>query len=126
MNEGLADIESRRWIAKAESDLKHAKNSFEVGDYDWVLLASQQAGEKALKAVCIKKGIGLTKTHDLSSLARKLKAPKEIIIEAGLLNPFYTISRYPDLEFFSEEEIKNAAIDALNAAGKVVEWCKKQ
>ena len=116
MNERLADAESKRWITKAESDLKHAKKSFDLEDYDWVLLASQQAGEKALKAICIKKGIGLTKTHDLSSLARKLKAPKGIIIEAVLLNPFYTISRYPDLGFLSEEESKNAAVDALNAA----------
>lgn len=117
---------ARKWLAKAESDFNHAKNSLKLRDFDWAMLASQQAGEKALKAVCISKGLGLVKTHDLSSLARKLKAPKEIIENSGLLNPFYTSARYPDSEEFSESERQSAGIDAVNAAEKVFEWCKKQ
>lgn len=117
---------ARKWLAKAETDLNHAKNSLKLGDFDWAMLASQQAGEKALKAVCISKGIGLVKTHDLSSLARKLKAPREIAENSGLLNPFYTSARYPGSEEFSEAEKQSAGVDAVNSAEKVFEWCRKQ
>lgn len=39
------------WFRQAESDGRHARNSFEDGDYGWACFASQQAAEKGLKAV---------------------------------------------------------------------------
>ena len=86
------------WIKKGKSDLKHAKSSLKNKDFDWAQLASQQAAEKTLKAVCLHKGIGLIKVHELTLLARKVNAPSKIIEKCSLLNPFYTASRYPDVE----------------------------
>lgn len=123
----MENSEARKWMGKAESDLKHAKHSVDCGDFDWVEIASQQAAEKALKAVCIQQGIGLIKVHDVALLARKVNAPLEILEKCGLLNPFYTASRYPDAEELMDEKLKlNAAMDALSAAGRIVTWCKKQ
>lgn len=123
----MENSETLKWLGKAESDLKHAQHSLEWSDFDWVELASQQAAEKALKAVCILHGIGLLKVHDMTLLARKANAPLEILEKCGLLNPFYTASRYPDMEDIMDETLKaDSARDALSAAGKVVAWCKKQ
>jgi len=113
------------WLLKAESDIHHAKSSFKIKDYDWSALAAQQAAEKALKALCIQNGFGLVKIHDLATLARKVKAPKRIIESCGLLNPFYTASRYPDAdEMLDEAQNKEAAKDAISASGEVLKWCK--
>lgn len=114
-------------MEKAKNDLKHAKSSIVNKDFDWSQLASQQSAEKALKAVCMHKNIGLIKVHDLTILARKVNAPSRIIEECGLLNPFYTASRYPDAEEETDEKSEvTAAKDAIKAAKKVVKWCKKE
>lgn len=125
----LAEIEKEvlRWLERAESDLKHAEYSLKNDDFNWVQLAAQQAAEKALKAVCIYKGIGLIKVHDLTILARKVNAPMEILEKSGLLNPFYTVSRYPDVEEPADNKMEETASkDAIEAAGIVVKWCKRQ
>ena len=121
------ESEALKWLGKGESDLGHARHSLKNDDFDWVELASQQAAEKALKAVCIYKGIGLIKTHDLTLLARKIGAPREVLEECGLLNAFYTGSRYPDeRELMGDELRETAARDAVKSAERVVKWCKKQ
>ena len=119
--------EIKKWMEKAEKDLKHAKSSLVNKDFDWSQLASQQSAEKALKATCMHKEVGLIKVHDLTILARKVDAPDEIIKKCGLLNPFYTAARYPDAEEETDEKSEEtAAKDAVKAAKKVVKWCKKQ
>ena len=70
----------------------------------------------------------MIRVHDLTVLARKLNAPKKILEMCGLLNAFYTASRYPDGEKPITPKVKEeaAAKDALKAAKEVVRWCKKQ
>jgi len=43
------------WFKQSEADLKSAKNSKNCGDYYMSVFASQQAAEKALKALYILK-----------------------------------------------------------------------
>ncbi|HLD76175.1 MAG TPA: HEPN domain-containing protein [Candidatus Norongarragalinales archaeon] len=116
---------AKKWLEKAEHDFRHAGHSLEFGDLDWAQLACQQAAEKALKAVCIRTGLGLVKTHELSALARKLGAPRKIIEQCALLNSFYTAPRYPDIEGLSDESTQESAThDALSAAREVLAWSK--
>ena len=96
--------EVKKWMEKAISDLNHAKSSMKTRDFDWAQIASQQAAEKALKAVCLHKEVGLIKVHDLTILARKINAPMKILEKCGLLNPFYTSSRYPDVEELMDDK----------------------
>jgi len=117
--------ESDLWLEKAESDLGHALHSLKDKDFDWAALAAQQAAEKAMKSVCIKKGLGLIKSHDLTVLTRKLKAPKEIIEQCALLNPFYSATRYPDAGI-RDLEPETTAKEAIESARKVQQWCKQQ
>jgi len=123
----LIKIEVKKWLMKSESDLKHAMSSLKLKDYDWTQLASQQAAEKILKALCIQKGFGLIRTHELAFLARKVNAPQKILQEAGMLSSFYSASRYPDAEGFIEDELFfQGAKDSINATKEIIKWCKKQ
>ena len=39
------------WLRQAERDLRHARDTFEQGVYEWAAFAAQQAAEKAVKGV---------------------------------------------------------------------------
>jgi len=69
--------EVKNWFAQAEADLRSAKNSKSCGDYYMSVFASQQASEKALKALCLFKLKEFPKGHSIIFFAKKLKAPKE-------------------------------------------------
>jgi len=43
--------DAHRWLFQAKADLKAAGNSLKDGSHEWACFQSQQAGEKALKAV---------------------------------------------------------------------------
>lgn len=118
---------AKEWLKKAESDLAMARLAVNEGFYDWAQLACQQAAEKALKAVCIAKGKGLVKTHELIALAIRVGAPKEIVSKAGFLNSFYFASRYPDaIADMNEEAVLSATKQALENAEGVLLWSKQQ
>lgn len=53
---------------QAVSDLAHARASLVGGDFDWCVLASQQAAEKALKAVLLASGRPAPAVHVLGRL----------------------------------------------------------
>ena len=120
----IGKSESVIWIKKAEGDLRKAKILFRAGEYDGTLFYSQQTAEKALKAVHINMGLGLIKTHELGSLSRKIKAPKNIQEKGILLNPYESFSRYPDKEdnMFDKEN----SIDALKYSLEVLKWCRQR
>ena len=42
---------SKDWLAQAERDIGQAKASLRDGFYEWACFASQQAAEKAVKAL---------------------------------------------------------------------------
>jgi len=118
---------SSEWLKKAENDLALARLAANGSFFDWAQLACQQSAEKALKAVCISKGIGLIKTHELISLAMKAGAPKEIVSKAGFLNSFYFASRYPDAVVdMGKDSLILATNQALENAEGVILWSKQQ
>ena len=45
------------WFRQSEADLRHARNSLQVEDFDWSCFAAHQAAEKAIKAVYLKNGM---------------------------------------------------------------------
>ncbi len=116
---------AQQWWGKAKSDLAHARLSMDEAAHDWACLAAQQAAEKSLKAVPIEHDEGVPQVHDVSLLARKANAPKRIIQNGGLLTPFYTGTRYPDVDL-TDDELAEAAGDAVSAAEEIREWCEKQ
>src|SRR3989338_4223532 len=88
--------ESEKWISSGEEDLDVAKSNLENGKLRAAGFFAQQAAEKSLKALYIKKFKQLYKVHDLVILARKVGAPQEILEICDELEPLYTATRYPD------------------------------
>lgn len=114
--------EIKRWLERAKTDLKVAKDSFKSKNYGWACFQAQQASEKALKSLYIKKYKKLLRIHDLVLLARKINAPKEIIVLCSKINPSYIDTRYPDL---SKSYSKKDAEEVINSAGKILKWIEK-
>ncbi|HLK83333.1 MAG TPA: HEPN domain-containing protein [Xanthobacteraceae bacterium] len=93
--------EARRWLAKADEDLR-AANKLLPGVVNQAAFHVQQAMEKTLKALIVAKRQEIRKTHDillLASIARPLwpeLIPQPFpIVE---ISEWYMVSRYPGLE----------------------------
>ena len=90
--------------------------------FDGATFFCQQAVEKALKALLIKKTGKFPKIHDLTKLARSNNAPKTIVVLCAKINLAYTTSRYPDSpKKYTKKECKLV----LKYCQKVLEWIKK-
>ena len=90
----------KKWLAKAEDDLKFAKVGLENQFYSQVCFLSQQAIEKALKGFLVSKGRLYPKTHKLIELKRLcadiLSNLEEFDDSLRIVDEYYIPSRYPD------------------------------
>lgn len=113
------------WLARAGSNLRRA----ELGRQDQIIFFedlcfdAQQAAEKALKALCLHRGIEIQKTHSLVILLDLLEGAGLIIPsgvkEADELTRYAVGTRYPGLEEDVDEEEYHVAV---GQAQTVVEW----
>ena len=87
---------------------------------------AQQAAEKALKAICVHRGIDFPKTHSLVRLmdileSDELPIPEEIKV-ADILTQYAVQARYPTWdEAITNDEYR----DALKLAAAVLFWAEK-
>ncbi|MEM2576844.1 MAG: HEPN domain-containing protein [Candidatus Bathyarchaeia archaeon] len=123
--------EASLWMKQAESDLRKAENDLKTYDWDSAAFWSQQAAEKALKALLLNFGKSY-RGHNLLELRDILKTDAGLdvgLIEKELkeLTIHYTISRYPNaanalpIELYDQEK----AYELVEKARKVVEWVKR-
>lgn len=120
---------SRDWWVQAQADLRHARHALEDGDYEWACFATQQAAEKAVKALFEKRHMearGHTVFLLLKSLPQDLPAPDEVLDAARALDKFYIPTRYPNslaqgapTEFFTRGE----AEQAIRHGEAVLQFC---
>ncbi len=123
---------SSDWLRQAESDLKHARNARDDGDYDWSAFASHQAAEKAIKAVYQKlhrDAWGHTVSALLGELAAEIPAAEDLIVRGKALDKHYIPTRYPNgfergapVDFYTHEEAERAIRDAE----VILEFCRDQ
>ena len=115
--------EVKRWINKAEDDLRKAVDNFKIKNYDLTSFLCQQAVEKALKAILIEKTGKFPKIHDLIKLGKLINIDEVLLKECEILNPVYIKTRYPDInnEKYTAKESKKD----IEIAKKVLEWIKK-
>lgn len=92
--------EAKRWFRQAEADLAAARASRAAGAHEWAAFQSQQAAEKALKALLFAHGRTAIATHSVKKL---LEAAGDILPGAAahadsarLLDGVYISSRYPN------------------------------
>jgi len=118
------------WFDQAKVDFEKAKSDLNNKFYEWACFTSQQCGEKAVKSLIMKLGFtpwGHSITALLKLISEKVEIPKEIIESAQLLDSYYIPTRYPNgfvsgkpADYYNEKMAK----EAINAAGKILEFCK--
>ncbi|MEK6887606.1 MAG: HEPN domain-containing protein [Candidatus Aenigmatarchaeota archaeon] len=115
--------ETFAWLEKAKGDMKTAEYNFAGNMLDAAAFYSQQAAEKALKAVQIEKLCRFDKIHDLVKLAESLAADTSILELCDIINPVYFVSRYPDInKRYDTKEVK----EVLDASKEILKWVAKR
>ncbi len=111
------------WMDRARSNLIRARQRLPNVYLEDLCFDAKQAAEKALKALCIERGIEFPYVHDLARLITLLQdegqpVPDEVT-EAGRLTRYAVFTRYPGLDDPVTEEDHNRAV---SIAERVVEW----
>ena len=119
-----AEVEVRRWVEKAEHDLRNAEYVLGLAKdcpTDTVCFHCQQCAEKYLKALLIHHGIDFPRTHDLVVLLNLAAHAADLALgmeQVQPLNRYSVEARYPgDWDPIDIEE----AGDALRKARAVRE-----
>lgn len=121
--------EVTNWWKQAQKDLESASKNLEIEEYYITAFLSQQATEKALKALYIhklKESSG--QTHSLIFLGKSVGIPDEFFSGLRKLSPDFVITRYPDAaqgvpyELYDDEIAK----ERLKIAEKVIKWVQTE
>ena len=90
---------ARDWFNQAKRDLEQAEDSQRGGRHEWACFISQQAAEKAVKALHLHLGQEAW-GHVIAKLFRELpegvEVPQDLIEKAHVLDAFYIPPRYPN------------------------------
>ena len=111
------------WMRLARADLALASVPLPPHAlYELLCFHAQQAVEKSLKAILVKKGIDFPPTHNLQILIdllpKAIKKDKVLTTVAGM-TIYAVTSRYPsEIESVTQDEYQ----EALQAANEVVAW----
>ncbi len=122
---------ARDWLMQALRDISHARKSLELGDFEWSCFASQQAAEKALKAVYQVLGAEAW-GHDLVRLLMGLRElgveySEELIEDAAFLDKQYILTRHPNgftEGYPASHYTRRDAILCIESGERIVEWAK--
>lgn len=115
------------WWKQATRDFTSARNSFLSRDYYVCALLCQQAVEKVLKYINLRKGKGLLRTHDLVKLAKEIDAPSDILQKCSEVSPVYAEVRYPEGNELPAGKVnKQEAEYILKITKEILRWTKKQ
>ncbi len=87
---------SADWMAQAERDLAAAVAVAGLGHHEWACFMTQQAAEKAIKAVHLRRGQEAW-GHRVARLLEDLgDAPQDLVEKGRVLDAFYVPTRYPN------------------------------
>ena len=111
------------WLDRARSNLIRARQRMSNVYLEDLCFDAQQAAEKALKALCIHRGIDFPYVHDLSRLVTLLQDEgqpvPDPVKEAGRLTRYAILARYPGLDDPVTEYDHERAVEI---AERVVGW----
>ncbi|MGL1892245.1 MAG: HEPN domain-containing protein [Spirochaetaceae bacterium] len=116
-------IDPKEWLNRAYGCLLRARKPIEEGMYyEDFCYDCQQAAEKALKALIVRLGLDLHRTHSFRKLLNELT--KRIIIPESIfdvlkIEVYAVTTRYPD-DFIEVSE--NEYREALEIAQRVYDW----
>ena len=117
----------REWLNRARSSLALAKTHLPEAYLEDLCFEAQQAAEKAIKAVMIKRNIEFPYVHDLGRLLSLLEAEGEnmprVVRKAEELTRYALVTRYPGIARpVSEQE----HTEAVAIAEAVVQWAQER
>jgi len=119
--------EVKRWMEMSKDDLESARANFKIKKYYVCAFLCQQAVEKALKALLIKKYKKLIKTHDLVLLGRKTGLSDFLIEKCKLLSRVSIETRYGFLDIIPSKKFnRQNSLKYLNIAKEIVKWVEKR
>lgn len=120
-------VEIKNWWLQAQDDLEKARLLLDGGKYDGAAFFSQQAVEKGLKALYLKKYNYLLRIHDLVKLAREVGAPNKVITKCSIITPVYFEVRYPegDEPPFDKVDLPKAQ-ELIVLSEEVLKWIEKE
>ena len=121
-------VDVSRWIAYADENLAISRLALDGGYYNACLQNVQQAVEKYLKAVVLRRGLAFQKTHSISTLNDQLINDR---VATGLsdedcilLDSIYMPSKYPFgsalPDFNPDEEICRQCVQMAETVRSVV------
>lgn len=125
--ERLPPDDPREWLNRARSNLVRARVTLRGVYLEDLCFDAQQAAEKAIKAVLIRRNIDFPLTHDLARLLNTLElggvAIPPAIADAFILTRFAATMRYPGIvgPVTAEEHREAVAI-----AEAVVAWAEER
>lgn len=115
----------KRWLERANDDLRWAHASLKEDVLHGVCFAAQQAAEKALKGYILHAGKQLRRIHDLSAILEECieidKSFEQLIDQSATLSGYYVEARYPDIGDFMGYTDEQAA-EALQFAQEIVQF----
>lgn len=115
----------REWLKRARSNLSRAKSRLPDTYLKDLCFDAQQAAEKAVKALMIKRGIDFPYVHDLAQLLSLLKESGEEIPDAvgqaRKLTRFATVTRYSMNQAVTEQHYT----EAIAIAEAVLGWAEE-
>ena len=116
----------REWMNRARSNLAMAKSRIPDAYLEDLCFQAQQAAEKAIKVVTIKRGIDFPYVNDLARLLSLLKEADEttpdFVGQARKLTRFATVTRYPMNQTVTEQHY----LDALATVESVHLWAEER
>jgi HEPN domain-containing protein len=123
--ERFAPDDPREWLNRARSSLAQARAHIGEIYLEDLCFAAQQAAEKAIKAVLIRRGVAFPYIHDLARLLTLVeeagvKIP-EAVRRAEALTRYALVTRYPGL---AEPVTEAQYQEALVSAEVVVAWAE--
>ena len=115
----------REWLNRARSNLSRAKSRIPEVYLEDLCFDAQQAAEKAIKALLVKKGVAFPYVHDIAYLLTLVEQTAvqipNPVRRAEDLTRYAVVTRYPGLvEPVSEPHYR----DALASAEAVVRWAE--
>lgn len=117
--------EIQNWLHQSEDDIDAAQYNFDGGKYYLAAFMSQQAVEKALKALFLHENKGnVPQSHSLIYLATNTSVPHKFYSFLRELTPKFVDTRYPDASVDIPSRIydKENTEKLLKGAKEVLAW----
>lgn len=116
--------QTRQWWEQTKSDFSAAQYLLKGKRYLQSSFFCQQAAEKALKTLLVKKKKKLLKVHDLILLGKQVGISSHLLPNCERLNAVYIDTRYPDTgtDRYTVAEVR----EDLKSCRRIVQWVRSR